>query len=166
MVRAAIAQRLLSNRNQRKDEQGEITGEEQRAFDLLSDVARDMKKESPSKNAAKVLLGRAALLAKLDKAQAFASLEESLAIINKLDTFDLKNPTPPTLGLSIAPRSDSLLDRPRLGFSFRAAVEPLIGTEFENLEVLAARFQRKEVRGVARFQVAKLYIQSNKAQVN
>ena len=158
MVKIAIAQRLLANKDESTPE--EITSAQQRAFDLLSDVARGMKKESASKNAAKILLGRAALLAKLDNAQTLISLEDALLVINKLDNFEIRDAFPPALGLSIAPRSASLANTPRLGFSFSSAVEPLIKTDFESLTDLAARFNRKEVRGVARFEVARLYLQS------
>ena len=162
LVKIAIAQRLLANKKSGQSENGEISGEEQRAFDLLDDVAREMKKESPSKNAAKILLGRAALLSKLDRALTLISLEDALSLINKLDSFELREATPPALGLSVAPRSQNLADLPRLMFSFRSAVEPLIKTAFEGLTELAARFTRKEVRGTARFEVAKLYLQSGK----
>jgi hypothetical protein len=162
MVKLAIAQHLLASADEKKDEPTELLGSQQRAFDLLNDIAREMKKQSPSENAAKILLGRAALLAKLDKEQTLTSLEDALVVINKLDRFDLRDFGPPSLGLTVAPRSQSLLDTPRIGFGFRQAVETLVKTEFESLADLAARFTRKEVRGVARFEVAKLYLQSNK----
>ena|GEM_PF-1205637 len=162
MVKIAIAQHLLAGADEKKGEPTETVGNQQRAFDLLNDVAREMKKESPSDNAAKILLGRAALLAKLDKTQTLTSVEDALVVINKLDRFDLRDFSPPGLGLTVAPRSQSLLDTPRLGFSFRQAVETLVKTEFESLADLAGRFTRKEVRGLARFEVAKLYLQLNK----
>lgn len=161
MVKIAIAQRLLSNKAE-QPEPNQLTADQQRAYDLLNDVARDLMKESPSKNAAKLLLARAALLATLDRAQALVSLEDALRMINKLDTFELKDAAAPALGLSLAPRSARLADTPRLGFSFPNVVRPLIETDFEALTDLAARFDRKEVRGVARFEVAKLYLQSTK----
>ncbi len=162
MVKIAIAQHLLAGADEKRDEPTEIVSDQQRAFDLLNDVAREMKKESPSENAAKILLGRAALLAKLDKAQTLTSVEDALAVINKLDRFDMRDFAAPRLGLAVAPRSQSMLDNPRVGFSFRQAVETLVKTEFESLADLAGRFTRKEVRGLARFEVAKLYLQSNK----
>ena len=160
MVKIAIAQRLLTSKDESAQE--ETSSTQQRAFDLLNDVARDMKKESASKNSAKILLGRAALLAKLDQAQTLISLEDALFVINKLDSFEIKDAFPPALGLSIAPRSAGLANTPRLGFSFASAVEPLIKTDFESLTDLAARFNRKEVRGVGRFEIAKLYLKASK----
>jgi len=162
MVKIAIAQRLLANSDEKKDETTQTMSDQQQAFDLLTDVAREMKKESPSENAAKILLGRAALLAKLDKAQTLTSIEDALVVINKLDSFDLRDAVSPSLGLTVAPRSQGILDTPRLGFGFRQAIETLVKTEFESLADLAGRFTRKEVRGVARFEVAKLYLQSYK----
>lgn len=88
------------------------------------------------------------------------SLNDALSVINKLETFDLNDPSAPRLGLRLSARSEALLDSPRGGFSFRRALEPLITTEFENLAELAGRFSRKEVRGTGRLAVAKLYVQT------
>jgi len=160
MVKIAVAHSLLGSAVDEKPATEELTVDQQRAIDLLSDVERDIKKESPSANAAKILLGRATLLGKLDKGQALLSLNDALSGINKLEAFDLNDGSPPRLGLRLSARSEGLLDSPRVGFSFRRAVEPLIQTEFENLAELAGRFSRKEVRGTARLGVAKLYLQS------
>ena len=160
MVKLAVAQSLLAGAVDEKPATEELTVDQQRAIDLLSDVERDMKKEGPSANAAKVLLGRATLLGKLDKAQALLSLNDALLVINKLETFDLNDPSAPRLGLRLSARSESLLDSPRTGFNFRRALEPLIATEFENLAEVAGRFSRKETRGTARLAVAKLYLQT------
>jgi len=162
MVKIAIVQHLLVGADEKRDKPTRIVSDQQRAFDLLNDIASQMKNESPSENAAKILLGRAALLAKLDKAQTLTSVEDALAVINKLDRFDIRDFAAPRLGLAVAPRSQSMLDNPRVGFNFRQAVETLVKTEFESLADLAGRFTRKEVRGLARFEVAKLYLQSNK----
>jgi hypothetical protein len=161
MVKIAVAQSLLAGAVDEKPATEELTVDQQRAIDLLSDVERDIKKEGPSANAAKILLGRATLLGKLDKAQALLSLNDALLVINKVETFDLNDPSPPRLGLRLSARSEALLDSPRVGFSFRRASEPLIKTEFENLAELAGRFSRKEVRGTGRLAVAKLYLQTS-----
>src|SRR5215210_6605221 len=160
MVKLAVAQSLLAGAVDEKPTTEELTVDQQRAIDLLSDIERDIKKETPSINAAKILLGRATLLGKLDKGQALLSLNDALSVINKLDTFDLNDPSAPRLGLRLSARSESLLDSPRVGFSFRRALDPLIATEFENLAELAGRFSRKEMRGTARLAVAKLYLQT------
>lgn len=162
MVKIAVAQSSLTSAGEGKPEPEELTVHQQRAFDLLRDVERDMKKETPSANAAKILLGRATLLGRLDKGQTLVSLSDAVLVINKLETFDLNDGSPPRLGLRMSSRSEALLDSPRLGFSFRRAVEPLIKTEFENLADLAGRFNRKEVRGAGRLAVAKLYLQATK----
>jgi tetratricopeptide (TPR) repeat protein len=160
MVKIAVAQSLVSNADEEKTEPNELTVQQQRAIDLLSDVERDVKKETPSPNSAKILLGRATVLGRLDKDQALVSLNEALLVINKLDRFELNDDSPPRLGLRISSRSEGLLDSPRIGFSFRRAVRPLIATEFENLADLAGRFSRKETRGAGRLEVAKLYLQT------
>jgi hypothetical protein len=162
MVRIAIAQNLLTSESKEQTQTGLLSSEQQQAFDLLSAVGRDMNKEAPSKNAAKILLGRAALLAKLDRDQALINLEDALAVINKLESFELGDLTPPGLGLKGSSRSEALLDTPRVGFGFRSVVQPLVLNEFEDLTNLAARFDKKEVRGVGRFEVAKLYLQATK----
>jgi hypothetical protein len=162
MVKIAVAQSLVASAGDGKPQPAELTVQQQRTFDLLSDVERDVKKEPPSVNTAKMLLGRATLLGKLDKDQTLVSLDEALLVINKLESFDLNDESAPRLGLRISSRSEALLNSPRLGFSFRRAIEPLIETEFENLADLSARFNRKETRGIGRLAVAKLYLQTNK----
>ncbi len=165
MVKVAVAQSLLGGAVDEKPAAEELTVDQQRAIDLLSDVERDIKKETPSVNAAKILLGRASLLGKLDKEQALLSLNDAVSAINKLDAFDLNDPSAPRLGLRLSARSAALLDSPRVGFNFRRALEPLIHTEFENLAELAGRFSRKEVRGTGRLTVAKLYLQTAESVV-
>ncbi|MFY9621096.1 MAG: hypothetical protein WAQ99_14880 [Pyrinomonadaceae bacterium] len=160
MVKLAVAQSLLAGAVDEKPATDDLTVDQQRAIDLLSDVERDIKKEAPSANAAKILLGRATLLGKLDKAQALLSLNDAVSVINKLETFDMNDPSAPRLGLRLSARSEALLDSPRTGFSFRRALEPLIATEFENLAEVAGRFSRKETRGTGRLAVAKLYLQT------
>jgi hypothetical protein len=160
MVKVAVAHSLLGGAVDEKPAAEELTVDQQRAIDLLSEVERDIKKETPSVNAAKIVLGRASLLGKLDKEQALVSLNDAVSAINKLDAFDLNDPSAPRLGLRLSGRSAALLDSPRVGFNFRRALEPLIKTEFENLAELAGRFSRKEVRGTGRLTVAKLYLQT------
>jgi tetratricopeptide (TPR) repeat protein len=160
MVKLAVAQSLLAGAVEEKPATEELTVDQQRAIDLLSDIERDIKKEGPSANAAKILLARATLLGKLDKAQALLSLNDALLVINKLETFDMNDPSAPRLGLRLSARSEALLDSPRIGFNFRRALEPLIATEFESLAEIAGRFSRKEIRGTGRLAVAKLYLQT------
>lgn len=161
VVKIAIAQSLLTSKTDDRRDSAELTVNQQQAFDLLSAVERDISKEAPSINAAKILLGRATLLATLDKDQALLALEQTVEVINKLETYRLRDASPPQLGLSVSPRSEALADTPRLGFTFRNAIEPLIRVDFENLADLSGRFKAKEVRGVGRLEVAKLYLQAN-----
>jgi len=160
VVKIAIAQHLLSSKSE-KVEPGEVNFAQQRALDLLNDIDRDLKKEEPSANAAKILLGRTAVLAKLDKDQALVSLERTVQMINKLDRFDLRDGAAPNLGMGAFSASGATVARPRVGFDFRSAIEPLIMTDFEQLSAVAGRFRAKELAGFGRLEVAKLYLTMN-----
>lgn len=159
IVKIAIAQSLLGDRDSKAVENAKV--EQQRGFDLMNEVERDLRKEEPSSNVAKILLSRAALLAKLDSDQALVALEQSLRSINKLDQFDLRNMSPPKLGIKGVWRSESLADAPRVGFNFRSAIEPLISAEFENLLNLVDSLKVREVRGLAQLEIARLYLEKN-----
>ncbi len=160
VVKIAIAQRLLSSKTA-KTEPAEVNFAQQRALDLLNDIDRDLKKEEPSANAAKILLGRTAVLAKLDKDQALASLERTVQMINKLDRFDLRDGAAPNLGMGAFSASGATVSRPRIGFDFHSAIEPLIVTNFEQLSAAAGGFKAKELSGFGRLEVAKLYLMMN-----
>jgi hypothetical protein len=133
---------------------------------LLNDLDRDLKKEEPSARVAKILLGRTAVLAKLDKAQALTALEQAVQSISKVDTFDLRDGAAPNLSLggesSAALRAS--VASPRIGFDFRSAIEPLITTDFEQVASLIDRLTPKEIAGVGRLEVAKLFLQKNPAR--
>ena len=146
VVKIAIAQDLTDDRQQTR-------------FDLLTEVERELRKEEPSANVAKILLGRVALIATLDRDQGLVALEQSLQAINKLDRFDLKNSSAPKLGIKGSWRSESLADIPRIGFSFRSAIEPLIATEFENVVNLTDTLKAREIRGLAQLEIARVYLQ-------
>jgi len=154
VVKIAIAQRLLAT----KTEPENRALLEQRVLDLLNEVERDLTKQEPSIKIARLLLGRASVLAKLDKEQALTALQHTAQVINKLDAFDLRDGGAPDLGLSLSSSSGATVDRPRIGFSFRNAVEPLITANFEQIAAAAETFAAKEVRGVARLEVAKVYL--------
>jgi hypothetical protein len=146
VVKIAIAQGLTDDRQQTR-------------FDLLTEVERESRKEEPSANVAKILLGRVALIATLDRDQGLVALEQSLQAINKLDRFDLKNSSAPKLGIKGSWRSESLADIPRIGFSFRSAIEPLIATEFENVVNLTDTLKGREIRGLAQLEIARLFLE-------
>lgn len=160
VVKIAIARRLLSSKTA-KTEPGEVSFAQQRALDLLSDIDRDLQKEGPSANGAKILLGRTAVLAKLDKDQALASLEVTVQMINKLDRFDLRDGAAPKLGMGAFSDSGATVTAPKVGFDFDSAIDPLIMTDFETLSAVAERLTIKELRGIGRLEVAKLYLRKN-----
>ncbi|HYJ46994.1 MAG TPA: hypothetical protein VEV81_10305 [Pyrinomonadaceae bacterium] len=157
VVRIVIAQRLSSPAPE-KSRPEESTLARQRAFDLLVDIGRELKKEGPSVSAARILLARTAVLAKLDEDQALTSLESSIQMINKLEGFDLRDGSAPNLGLGILAASGATVERPRLGFDFRSAIAPLMKTRFEQVAAAPERFTAREIRGVGRLEVAKLYL--------
>lgn len=158
VVKIAMSQNLLSERNAGTDPKVE----EQRAFDLLNELERELRREGPSSNTAKILLGRAALLAKLNNDEALVGLQQALQLINKLERFELKDNSAPKLGIKGSPRSENLADAPRVGFSLRSAVEPLVASEFENITNLADGLKVREVRGIARLEIARLYLEKMK----
>jgi hypothetical protein len=158
VAKIAIAQRLATS-NAEKGNLGELSLKQQLAFDLLVDMESDLIKERPSALAAKVALGRTSVLARLDNAQALLSLEQAVQIINKLSGFDLRERSAPDLGLEASGTSGATVARPKFGFDLRSAVEPMIKTNFEQISVVVERFTSKEVNGLARLEVAKLYLQ-------
>jgi hypothetical protein len=147
VVKIAIAQSLFGDQSSAK------------AFDLLTEVERELRKEEPSANVAKILLGRVALVAMVDNDQALVALEQSLQAINKLDHFDLKNNAAPKLGIKGSWRSENLADTPRIGFSFRSAIEPLVPAEFDNLVNLADSLKGREIRGLVQLEIARGYME-------
>jgi hypothetical protein len=157
VVKIAIAQGLFSEESSTADE---MKLAQQKGFDLLNEVERELRKEEPSANVAKILLGRVALVAKLNNDQALVALEQSLQAINKLDHFDLKNNAAPKLGIKGSWRSESLADTPRIGFSFRSAIEPLVPAEFENVLNLADALKTREIRGLAQLEIARVYLET------
>ncbi len=160
VVKIAIAQHLLASRRGNLDQE-QLNLTQQTAFDLLSDIEKDLKKEGLSANAVKILLGRTAVLARLDKDQALASLEQAVQMINKLDKFDLRDGAAPDLSLGALATSGAMVARPRIGFDFRSAIEPIINIGFEQLAVVPERITSKELRGVGRLEVARLYLKMN-----
>ena len=142
--------------------QGLNDDQQQARFELLTDVERELRQEEPSANVAKILLGRVALVATLDRNQGLVALEQSLQAMNKLDHFDLKNTAAPRLGIKGSWRSENLADIPRVGFSFRSAVEPLIATEFDNLVNLTDTLKVREFRGLAQLEIARLFLEKQK----
>ncbi len=154
VVRLAVAQKLLAAKSE-PDERALL---EQKVLDLLNEVERDLTKPEPSVKIARILLGRAAVLAKLDKEQAMTAIENAAQVINKLDGFDLRDTAAPDFGISLVPTSGGLVDKPRLGFGFRNVIEPLVLTNFEQLAASVDRLAAKEIRGLARLEVAKAYL--------
>jgi hypothetical protein len=158
VVKLMLAQCLLAKSEKAELQQSILW--RQLAFDFLSDVDRDFKNEEASANVAKILLGRAGILAKLDRDQALASLGRIVQLINKLDKFDLRDRTAPNLGLGTFAASGATVASPSLGFDFRSAIEPLIATDFEQVSAITDNFAAKEVRGAGRLAVAKVYLNS------
>jgi hypothetical protein len=164
VLKIALAQDLLKKSTSSKPETDELNLTHQKAFDLLNDIDRDFRKEGPSTRVAKIMLGRAAVLAKLDPAQSLAALEQAVQVINKLDKFDLRDSAAPNLSLAAAPSPETLWT-PDLGFDFRSVIDPLIATHFEEVASVVERITTKEVAGVGRIEAAKLFLQKNPEKV-
>ncbi len=160
LVEIAIAQSLLASASA-KSELGEATLAKQRSLDLLNSLDRVLKAENASSNAARVLLGRTAVLAKLDQDQALTSLEQAVQMINKLDRFDLRNGSAPKLGIGSVSNSGATVATPKSGFDFSSAIEPLIDANFEQISAIAGRLKVKEQNGLARLEAARLYLKKN-----
>jgi hypothetical protein len=162
VVKIALAQNLLKSSHSAKPEPDEMNLTQQKAFDLLNDIDRDLRKEESTACGAKILLGRAVVLAKMDKAQALTALAQAIQLINRIDKFDLLDRSAPDLGLTGVPKAAANLDTPRIGFDFHSAIEPLITTDFEQVAATVERFSNKEVAGIGRLETAKLFLQKNK----
>jgi hypothetical protein len=160
VLRIALAERVLTTSSQSQLAAAQ-NATQQSAFDLLSGIDEDLKNEAPSARVAKILLDRTAVLAKLDATQALSSLEQVVQTINKLDRFDLTDGSALDLGLAASPISGATLERPGIGFDFRSAIEPMISSHFEELASIVGRLTQKDIAGVGRIDVAKLYLQKN-----
>jgi hypothetical protein len=162
VVKIALAQKLLAA-NTQTTEPADSSLKQQRAFDLLNDLDRDLKKEEPSARVARILLGRTAVMAKLDKAQALLALEQAVQLMSKVDKFDLRDGAAPNL--SVGGESSAALRAsvasPRTGFDFRSAIEPMITTDFEQVASVVDRLTPRELAGVGRLEAAKLFLQKN-----
>ena len=159
LVKIALAQSFLADKAAAEVDADEKKLRQQKGFDVLDEVERELRKEEPSAEISKILLARAALISRLDNDQGLVALEQSLRSLNQLDRFDLKNFLPPRLGIKGSWRSESLANVPRVGFDFRSAIDRLISTEFENLLNLTDNLKVREVRGLARLEIARLYLE-------
>lgn len=156
VVKIVIARALIKS----KPNQEQTSVEQQQAFDLLVDVGRELLKQEPTPKIVKIMMGRTAVLADVDKSGVSASLEQIVPMINKIERFDLRDGASPELGLSV-PLPVGRIENPRVGFDFRSAIDPLVTTEFEQISGTVERLQAKDVRGVARFEVAKWFLEKN-----
>jgi tetratricopeptide (TPR) repeat protein len=164
VVKIAIARALIKSKPNQVIQIGQTSIEQQQAFDLLVDVARDLAKQEPTPKIVKILFGRTAVLADLDKSGVTASLEQIIPMLNKVESIDLRDGASPDLGVSV-PLPVGRIETPRVGFDFRSAIEPLVTSEFEQLAGTVERLQAKDLRGVARFEVAKLFLEKNPTRV-
>lgn len=157
VVRIAIAHSLLQAKpNGKKERVSQLNY--QRAFDHLSDSGKDLRKIDSSIAVAKLMLGRTALLARLDHTQAFAALEEAIQVIDKLDKVSLQDGAVPTLGLSAVPSSGATVEKPSVGCSLISAVEELVESDFDLVLSVVAKLRQRETNAVARLEVARHYL--------
>jgi hypothetical protein len=157
VAKIALAQRLLTT-NSTAAEPGALRLDQQRGFDLLTNLEGDLKKNEPSVTLAKISLARAAVLGELDPAQALLALDQSVQLINKLDNFDLRDTGAPDLGLGLFASSGATIDRPKLRFDLNSATAPLVVTDFDQVSAIVERLVRKDLNGAGRLEVAKLFL--------
>jgi hypothetical protein len=160
VAKLALAQRLISGSGE-KTGPAEKSFAQQRAFDLAIEVERELRDQAPSANVAKILLGTTAVLARMDKDQAFSTLAVAVATVNKLPKFDLQDAATPRLGMDSFAGSGATVAGANVSFNFRAAVDLLIASNFDQLAAAANGFSAKELSGVARLEIGKLYLQKN-----
>jgi len=158
VVRIAFAHSLLEAKPNRKNERASQLNR-QRAFDHLNDLGNDLRKTDSSIGVAKLMLGRTALLARLDHTQAVAALEEAMQVIDKLDKMNLQDGAVPTLGLSAVPSSGATVEKPSVGCSLRSAVEELVESDFDLVLSIVAKLRQRETNAVARLEVARHYLE-------
>ena len=161
MVSLALAQRLTSEPTNVKSNQQILDRE--RALSILENIDRDLARES-SPGAARLALGRVAVLAKLNPERALVELGKVVDLIDKIQGYDLLSPAAPNLGLSGFSVSAATVAAPGLRFDFRTAVDPLVLSDFEQVVSSAERFQSKELKGIARLEVARLYLMRTNSQ--
>jgi hypothetical protein len=154
VAKISLAQRLLTM----KPDAGALRIDQQRAFDLLTNLESDLKKNEPSVTLAKISLARAAVLGELDPAQALLALDQSVQLINKLDNFDLRDTGAPDLGLGLFPSSGATVARPKLRFDLNSAIAPLVVKDFDQVSAIVERLVRKDMNGEGRLEVAKLFL--------
>lgn len=161
VVKIAIGRAFVSTKTTDQAASDQPSVERQRAFDLLSSVDEDVRKEGPSAKAVKILLGKTAVMATLDNSLVLSSLAQAVGMINRLDWFDLRDGDAPDLELKIPGLNLRPVAVPRGGFDFHSAIDPLVVTDFEAVSDAVELLAQKEVRGVGRFEVAKWYLQKN-----
>jgi hypothetical protein len=159
VARIATVQRLLTVNNQHAADQQALRFNQQRAFDLLANVDLDLKNAEPSATVAKIRLAQSALWAQFDSAQALVALEHAALILNKLENFNVRDARAPDLGLAVFAASGATVPTPRLGYDLRGAIEPLITTDFDQALAILSRLTAKDVSGMARMELAKLFLQ-------
>ncbi|MDQ3634317.1 MAG: hypothetical protein M3405_07380 [Acidobacteriota bacterium] len=165
IAQISVARNLLSEEENKDLELAEIDYKKQRAFDLISDAEKSLRRAETSADTVKIMFGTANVLAEFDKTRTLSMVEEAIAQINKIEDFDLLNRDAPRIGIDISRRSSALLDTPRLGFGFIDTVELLVKDNFDDLATIAERFTKRETRGTARLEIAKRFFKLNKKKL-
>lgn len=161
VTKIALAQALLERQKNKSIEQFQRDLEKRRAFDLLDEVQKDLRKEDVSQNVVKILFGATTVMGKFDTTQALGFLESASQAINGIENFNLKNDAAPRLGIEISRTSSATVQNPKVGFGFQSAVEPFIEKDLDKLFPIIGKFNDKEVRGIGYLELAKLFFQKN-----
>lgn len=130
---------------------------------LLGSALEEIKTEEPSSDIVRLMFGTITVILKYDELQAKAMLERALEMLDNVPNYDLKGNYAPELRFEVKGVVSTLaFARPFDGFGFRNAVEPLIARDFDRIALLVEKLSSVENRGVARLEIAKLFLRQDK----
>lgn len=160
----SIAYKLATQTAQPDEEKWYAEMRRQRAIALLFEAEKSFKRDEISVDTAKILLGRVAVLALLDKAQAQNAFSEAIATINKVESFEPTDAAAPRLGLEGFSTSRFSVPRISNGYGFRNALKPLIEDNFDTTIGSISNIFSPSVRGACLLEAARFYMSSNSLQ--
>lgn len=161
----SISQFLIQAKPLPKEEKWQSDLRRQRALELLFEADKSLARNEVTPDAAKVALGRIAVLGQLDKSQALAALGEAVSLINKLDDFDATDSSAPRFGLNgFGISGGASVPRVLGGYGFPAAISLLIKTDFQGTINSINNLRSPHVRGVSLLETAKSFLRQNPAE--
>jgi hypothetical protein len=162
----SIAHQLTTQKAKVNEEKWQAEMRRQQAIDLLFEAEKSFKRDEISADTARVLLGRVAVLALLDKSQAQNAFSEAIATINKVESFEPTDAAAPRLGLEGFGTSRFTVPRLSNGYGFRNALKPLIEDNFDVTIGSINNALSPSVRGACLLEAARFYLLSNRLPQN